>query len=56
MVVLAFSERRQRRAGDRERGAAQLLGGGAVGDLGEAGDRPALAVVAQLAERQRARR
>src|SRR5690606_3640518 len=54
VVVFALFERRQRGTRNGERGPAQLFGGCAVGDLGKAGDRPALAVVAQLRERQRA--
>ena len=39
MIIFALAERRQRGARDGQQGAAQRLGGGAVGDLGEAGDR-----------------
>ena len=42
MIIFALAERRQRRAGHGEQGAAQRLGGGAVADFGEAGDGAAL--------------
>ncbi|PAV67411.1 hypothetical protein WR25_20539 [Diploscapter pachys] len=52
VIIFALPQRRQRRAGDDEFGAAQCLGCVAIGDFGEAGDQ---AVVARLRRLQRQR-
>jgi hypothetical protein len=55
VVVFAAVERRKLGAGNREFRAAKLLGGRAVGDLGEADDGATFVVVAQRFQRQRPR-
>ncbi len=52
MIIFAVGQRRQRVAGDGQRRAAQRLGGGAIGHLGEARDR-AIGAGPHRLERQR---
>ena len=55
VIIFALAERRQRGARHGQLGAAQRLGGGAVGDLGEARDRAVAAVGAATSASARRR-